>query len=44
MDGYLATPMGKLKYYNYANDVIKVLQQWRWLQWWRRYFYLFLFL
>ncbi len=26
MDGYLATPMGKLKYYNYTNDVIKVLQ------------------
>jgi len=26
MDGYLATPMGKIKYYNYTNDVIKVLQ------------------
>jgi hypothetical protein len=26
MDGYLATPMGKIKYYDYANDVIKVLQ------------------
>jgi hypothetical protein len=27
MDGYLATPTGKIKYYDYANDVIKVLQQ-----------------
>ncbi|WP_139683388.1 DUF4329 domain-containing protein [thiotrophic endosymbiont of Bathymodiolus puteoserpentis (Logatchev)] len=27
MNGYLATPMGKIKYYDYTNDVIKVLQQ-----------------
>jgi hypothetical protein len=26
MDGYLATPMGKIKYYNYVNDTITRLQ------------------
>jgi hypothetical protein len=26
MDGYLATPSGKIKYYNYVNDTITRLQ------------------
>jgi hypothetical protein len=28
MDGYLATPSDKIKYYNYVNDTITRLQWW----------------